>query len=163
MRDRLALIAVVAAALAIPLGCSVSAEHSEEGDAGGHMISLSDLPAPARSAIEGVTAGGKIEKIGREIEGGVIVYDVEAQVGGKHVEYDIDANGNILTSEEEVPYESLPASVRAAVEDYFGSSEGVMASREIEKGETFYEVAGTEGTERAEIKLTGSGRIVEED
>lgn len=155
---------VVMAALFMGLsGCSVFSEHGEHKEGHGQAVALSDLPAPARATIERLTAGGEIKKLGKEERDETVVYDVEARVGGKDVEYDVDSNGNIVTSEESVPYESLPAAVRAAAEKYFGSSEGIEASREIEEGKTFYEVAGKKGTAKKELKLTETGEIAEEE
>src|SRR5215831_9537527 len=63
-------------------------------------VSLADLSAPARATVEKETAGGHVDQITREKEKGKIVYDVEATVGGRHVEYLIgDADGAVLGTE----------------------------------------------------------------
>ena len=79
---------------------------------------------PARATIEKQTAGGKIKSIEKEEEDGKVIYDVEATVQGRDVEYDIAADGTVLTSEQSVPYASLPLAVRNAAEKYFGSAAG---------------------------------------
>jgi uncharacterized membrane protein YkoI len=108
-------------------------------------------------------AGGEIKKIDKEEEAGKVIYDVEGTSRGKDVEYDVASDGTVLTSEESVPYASLPQAVRAAVEKYFGSAEGIKASRELEKGETFYEVTGKKAGATKELKLTDKGKIIEEE
>lgn len=123
-------------------------------------VTLSQVPTPTRAAIERLTAGGKIEKLEMEHEGDTVLYDVEAQVAGKHVEYDIDSTGKILTSGEDVSYQSLPPIVRAAAEKYFGSSRGLQAFKEMERGQTFYEVMGKKDGAPRELKLTEGGQIV---
>jgi uncharacterized membrane protein YkoI len=137
--------------------CCGKAKGTEEA------VALSDVPGPARAAIEELTAGGEIKKIDREMKGGTAIYDVEARVGGVDVEYDVDAGGNVLSSERSVDYASLPAVVRAAAENYFGSLEGLEASREIESGRTFYEVAGQKDGAKRELKLTEDGKVVEDE
>jgi uncharacterized membrane protein YkoI len=125
-------------------------------------VALSDLPAPARTTIETLTAGGTIKALEKEEKGETAIYDVEATVQGKDVEYDVDSAGKVLTSQASVPYASLPAAVRAAAEKYFGSREGLSASKELEGGKTFYEVVGKKGTAKKELKLTETGQISED-
>lgn len=138
-------------------------EEKEEKESPAQSVSLSDIPAPARAAIEKLTAGGKIKKIEKEEQEGTAIYDVEAKVKDKDVEYDVDSNGNILTSEESVPFSSMPAVVQEAAKTYFGSAEGLKASKEVEKDKTFYEVEGKKGGSAVALKLDDSGKILEEE
>src|SRR5205823_12073127 len=106
-------------------------------------VSLPQLSPSARATLQKVTAGGTIDKIDREVERGRVVYDAEATVGGKHVEYLIaDSNGEVLGTEVSIDYNQLPAAVRAASEKYFRTSTGLKAMKGIEYGETHYEVEG---------------------
>src|SRR6267142_2849731 len=60
-------------------------------------VSIADLSAPARATVDKVTADGKVDQIEKEVEKGRVVYDVEATVGGRHVEFLIaDADGAVL-------------------------------------------------------------------
>jgi len=145
-------------------GCGVMPRREAETEATAERVALSDVPAPARATIEGLTAGGEIRKLEKEDVDGKVVYDIEATVAGKEVEYDVAADGTVLTAEESVPYASLPAVVRAGAEKYFGSATGLKASREVEDGRTFYEVEGkAKGDRMVALKLTDRGRIVEEE
>jgi uncharacterized membrane protein YkoI len=158
------LQAVLVAALIVGLwGCAAICGKGAREQAGAKAISLSDVPAPARATIERLTAGGEIKKLERAEEEGKVIYDVEGTVGGKTVEYDVASDGTVLTSEASVPYASLPQVVRAAAEKYFGSAEGLKASRELEKGQTFYEVEGKKGGATRALKLTDKGKIIEEE
>ena len=162
MRCRIVWVLAVAVLFMWFLGCSLFSG-GKAGEEDVRPVALRDLPAPARAAVEALVAGGEIRKIDREEKDGTVIFDVEATVQGKDVEYDVDSSGNILSSEESVPYASLPAAVRAATERYFGSGEGIQASKENEEGKTFYEVAGMKGAARMELKLTETGQIVEEE
>ena len=158
------LQSVLVAVLIVGLfGCNAISGRAEKKEAPGQAVTLSDLPAPARATIEKLTAGGKIKSIEREETGGMVIYDVEAKMKDKDVEYDVTANGKIVSSEESVPYTSLPVAVQAAVKKYFGSAEGLKASKEIEKGKTFYEVEGKKDGSTIELKLSEKGRILEEE
>jgi len=164
MRCRSIVILAVAVLLACASGCCTLCRHgSAKKEKGQQAVALSDVPAPARATIQRLTEGGHIKKIEKEQKGATAIYDVEAQVRGKDVEYDVDSSGTILTSEESVEYATLPAAVRVAAENYFGSGEGLKASRELEEGKTFYEVEGRKGGAKRTVKLTDSGQIVEEE
>jgi uncharacterized membrane protein YkoI len=126
-------------------------------------IELADLPAPARAAIEKWLAGGPIQKIEKEDEDGKVVYDVEATVKGKHAEADIAADGTVLATEEEVAFDSLPQTVRAAAEKYFGNAKDLTASKEIEKGKTSYEVEGKKDGKKVTLKFDDTGKMLEEE
>jgi len=161
MRHLIVPVLLIAALVLGLAGCAGMEERSEEGMA--ETVALADVPAPARATIEKNTAGGTITSIEKEEADGKTLYDVEATVGGKKVEYDVAEDGAILSSEESVPYATLPESVQAAVEKYFGSAEGLEASKELEEGKTFYEVTGKKDGKTRELKLSDTGEILEEE
>ena len=144
-------------------GCCAESKREAKKEAPAQQVSLSDVPGPARTVIEKSIAGGKVKKIEKEEVDGKVVYDVEAKVGEKDVEYDVASDGTVLTAEESVPYVSVPGAVRTAAEKYFGSAAGLKASKEVENGKTFYEVEGKKKGKAAALKLTDAGQIVEEE
>jgi hypothetical protein len=75
------VLAVGAAVLAAGCGTSGSGEGSSVS------VSLEDLPDAPRRTVQRLTAGGRIERIDRQLEEGRVVYDVEATIGGKHMEW----------------------------------------------------------------------------
>jgi uncharacterized membrane protein YkoI len=139
------------------------AQQVEKKEAPAQQVTLAQVPEPARAVIEKQTAGGKIKSIEKEEVDGKVVYDVEATVQGRDVEYDIAADGTVLTSAQSVPYTSLPLAVRNAAEKYFGSATGLKASAELEGGKTFYEVSGKKGNTPITLKLSDTGQILEEE
>jgi uncharacterized membrane protein YkoI len=154
---------VVTAVLVAGLsGCNALSGRAEK-EKPAQAVSLSDLPEPARITIGRLTAGGEIIKLEKEEVDGRIIYDVEAKMTDKDVEYDVAADGTVLTSEQTVPYTSLPAAVQVAVKKYFGSGEVLRTSKEIEGGKTFYEVEGKKDGSVVELKLSETGEIVEEE
>lgn len=156
------LQSVVAVVLVAGLsGCKCPFAQKKEAPA--QAVTLADVPAPAKAAIDKLMAGGEIAKIEREGQGDKAIYDVEGKSQGKNVEYDVAADGAVLSREESVPYASLPASVRTAAARYFGSSEGLSANKEIEKDKTFYEVEGKKGEATITLKLSDTGKILEKE
>jgi len=146
-------------------GCCSVVRHGEEAgeEAGERAVSLSELPAPARATIERLVGSGEIRELDQEEIGGKTIYGVEARVDGKDVEYDVAGDGAVLSSEESVPFASLPEPAQSAAVKYFGSAAGLSASRELEEGKTFYEVVGRKDGRAAAVKLTEAGEIVEEE
>jgi hypothetical protein len=161
MMVRWILSCVPAVVLVMSLaGCNTFSDGKEPP---ARTVTLADLPEPAKATVEKLMVGGKIKTIEQEEENGSPVFDVEGTVNGKDVEYDVAADGKVLSSEQRVPYESLPASVRMAATVYFGSAETFPASKEIEGDKTFYEVEGKKDGTRVTLKLSDTGKIVEEE
>jgi len=139
----------------VMVGC-VSCQSTKET-----RVSLLDLSPAARATLEKVTAGGTIEKIDREIERGRVVYDAEASVGGKHVEYLIaESDGEVLGTETEIPFSQLPESVRVAAEKYFGTSTGLKAMKGVEYGETHFEIEAARNGKTTEMTFDPLGKTV---
>ena len=150
---------LVLAGLAIP-ACVGS--RSDKG-ATSERVTLPQLSAPARGAVERLTMGGTIERIDRETEAGRVVYDVEANVAGKHVEYVVaDADGAVLGTETQIDWTELPAEVRAAAEKHFGTANDLTAMKGVENGKTTYEIAGTRGGLPHEATFDPFGKLEQE-
>ena len=122
-------------------------------------VTLNQVSAAARATIEKETVGGRLEKITREIERGKTVYDVEATIGGKHMEYLVaDANGELLGTEVPIEFSQLPEPVRKAAETYFGTTTGLTVMKGIEYGETHYEIEGMKSGKKVEVTFDPSGK-----
>jgi uncharacterized membrane protein YkoI len=122
-------------------------------------VTLTQLSEPARATVEKVTAGGKIEQMTKEVERGKTVYDVEAEVDGKHLEFLIaDTDGAVLGTEVPIAYGELPEAVRAAAEKYFGTASGLKAMKGVEFGETTYEIEGTKNGKTVEATFDPEGK-----
>src|SRR5262245_31462747 len=130
------------AAATIVAGCASMREHD---------VTLAQVSEPARATISKETAGGHVDKITKEVERGKAVYDVEATVGGKHMEYLVaDANGELLGTEVPIELSQTPEPVRASAEKYFGTSDGLTVMKGVEYGETHYEIEGPKNGKKVE-------------
>ena len=149
------LVAIAAAGLAA--GCATK----PEGSSNERQVTLAEVSVPARTTVNKVTAGGQVDKITREVERGKTVYDVEATVGGRHMEYLIaDADGELLGTEVPIEFGALPEPVRAAAEKFFGTTTGLVAMKGVEYGETQYEIEGPKNGKKVEATFDPSGRPV---
>jgi uncharacterized membrane protein YkoI len=152
------LFAVVVSAFAL-VGCACS-HRAGDASAGNELsIAADQMSAPARATLEKMTAGGRADKITKETEHGVLVYDVEATVNGQHVEYLIaDADGKLLGTELPIAFSQLPEPVRMAAEKHFGTNQGLSAMKGEEYGRVQYEVEGMKDGKRAEVTFDPSGK-----
>jgi uncharacterized membrane protein YkoI len=124
-----------------------------------HDVTLAQVSEPARATISKETAGGQVDKITKEVEHGKTVYDVEATVGGKHMEYLIaDADGTVLGTEVPIEFSQLPQPVRTAAEKYFGTSNGLTIMKGLEYGETHYELEGLKNGKKVEVTFDSEGK-----
>jgi uncharacterized membrane protein YkoI len=155
------LLAVSVTALAA--ACASTKAGKEKKEDASERVSLAQLPAPARAAVEKLTAGGKIDKIDKEVEKGQIVYDIEATVSGKHVEYTIATDGAVVGTETSIEYSELPDAVRTAAEMYFGSATGLNPAKAVEDGQTTYEIEGTKNGKKVAVTFDPAGKLVGEE
>ena len=144
----------MAGLLGLATGCaSVKSEAAKEKEVG-----LAAVSAQARATIEEETAGGHVDKITRETERGKVVYDVEATVDGKHMEYLVaEATGELLGTEVPAEFSLLPQPVQAAARKYFGAMSGLTAMKGVEYGETHYEIEGVKNGKKAEVTFDANG------
>lgn len=152
--NRFVTTGLVACVIAL-LICSCASK----GPGTGSSVSLTQLSAPARATVDRVTAGGVVEKIDKERERGQAVYDVEATVGGKHVEYLVaESTGAVLGTETEIEFSELPQPVRDAATGFFGTATGLKAMKGVEFGETQYEIEGKKNGRTVELTFDPSGK-----
>src|SRR5439155_15963388 len=154
---RLIIVPLPAGCIAgVAAGCasSKSARVAKE-----ERVTVAQLSAPARASVEKLTAGGTVDQIDKEIERGKVVYDVEATVGGQHVEFLIaDADGQVLGTEVPIDLRAVPEAVRGAAEKYFDASADLKAMKGLEYGQTRYEIEGTKNGKTVEVTFNPDGR-----
>lgn len=132
------------------------------GEGSSVSVALEDLPDAPRATVKKLTAGGRIERIDKEVEDGRVVYDVEATVGGKHTEFLVaDSDGAVLETETSVDFGQLPATVRAAAAQYFDTTAGLTALKKDAFNQVSYEISGTRNGKSAEATFDPTGRILE--
>jgi len=153
-----AILALAVGVAALAAGCGTSGN----GEGSSVSVSLEDLPDAPRRTVQRLTAGGRIERIDKEVEDGRIVYDVEATIGGKHTEFLVaDSDGAVLETETSVDFNQLPAAVRAAAAQYFDNTVGSTALKKNAFGQISYEITGTRNGRSAEATFDPAGNLLE--
>ena len=79
-------------------------------------ITAKDLPPAVSKAVQDETKGATIKGYSKEIENGKTMYEVETTVNGHTRDLLFDAAGKLVTAEEQVELNSVPAPVKAAFE-----------------------------------------------
>jgi len=154
---------VAASATALAVGCATNKEGKESKKENASRITIAQMPEPARVTVEKLIAGGKIEKIDKEMEKGKEVYDVEATVNGNHMEYTITTDGVVAGTETGIKFSEMPEAVQMAAENYFGGKTGLEAARVEEDGRIAYEVEGGKHGKKAAVTFDANGKRLEEE
>jgi uncharacterized membrane protein YkoI len=144
----------------VAVGSSVAL--ADEGDDGEEReISLSDVPAAARAAIEQFAAGGEIEEVKQEEEDGQVVYEAEIEKDDLDSEITVSAAGEIIEKAVEISLDDVPEGVRTTIKAFakVGKIDEIM--REEEGDDVTYEAEIEIGKMELEIEVAASGIVLE--
>jgi hypothetical protein len=106
-------------------------------------LALKDLPAAVQKTVREQTQGAETKSISKEIEHGVVQYEVESMLNGKHHDLEVDTKGNLLVVEDETTLDAIPAPARAAILKKVADGSLRMVETFKRGGETMYEAAYT--------------------
>ena len=148
---------------ALTAACASNRATTERKEDAVTRISLAEMTAPARAAVEKLTVGGKVEKIDKEVEKGKEIYDVEATVNGKHMEYAIATDGAVVGTETGISFGELPEAVQTAAAKYFGGTTGLDPARVEENGQTVYEIEGKKNGKKVAATFDTTGKLAGEE
>lgn len=123
-------------------------------------VTLDQVPAAVRKTLERECPGATIRDIAKEIEGGKTLYDFEVTREGRAFEFDIAADGEVLSREEQVELSQLPAAVRKTIER--ASKGGTIGTimKANEAGKTSYEAEITIEGKMTEIAIAADGKLI---
>lgn len=149
---RILLAAVVASGL---LGAQpVSAQAPEK------KLTLQDLPPAVQAAVKAQSQGGTVRGLSKEMQDGATVYEAELTVEGRTKDVIIDAEGKVLTVEDQTTLDAIPAPARAAIQKAVGTGKLVLVEKVTKGQTTFYEGHVTHGTKTSEVVVDGEGKPV---
>ncbi len=120
-------------------------------------IAMKDLPAAVQKAVAAQSSGAVIRGLTKEVDHGKIEYEAELTVNGHGKDISFDSQGNVVTVEEEVKLESLPAAARATIKK--AAQGGTLRKVEsiTEGGKSFYEASIRTSGKSHEIQVDASG------
>src|SRR3981081_3561060 len=83
-------------------------------------VKMQNLPAAVQDAVKQHSQGAKLRALATEVDSGKTVYEAEFTVDGHSKDITFDANGQVVSVEEETTLASIPAPARAAIQKAAG-------------------------------------------
>jgi hypothetical protein len=143
---------ILAGFLLIVLG-AVSLVSAQE-----RKLERKDLPSAVQASVDHESAGATIKGFSTERENGIRTYEAEMMVDGHSKDISFDAAGNVLEIEEQVTFDSLPASVRSSLTNLAGTGKVTKVESLTKKGRLVaYEAVVTTGTKHREVQVGPNG------
>jgi uncharacterized membrane protein YkoI len=121
-------------------------------------IDASALPAAVQNTVKEQAKGAIVKGYSTERDNGKTVYEAEMMVDGHSKDIQIAEDGTLNEIEEEVPFDTLPAKVKAALTEKAGSAKITKVESLTKRSKLVaYEAATLKGTKRGEIQVGPDG------
>lgn len=141
--------------LALVLTCAMTAQASAQE----RRLKRSDLPPAVQKTADEQSTGATVQSYSSETEGGQLEYEVAMTVHGHSRDVSIAADGTILVIEEQVALDSLPAPVRAALQQRASAGKIIKVESLTKRGAIVaYEAQVRTGTRGSEIQVGPDGK-----
>ena len=122
---------------------------------------LQSLPPQVREAVLAQSRGATLRGVAKETQNGVTLYEVETIAHGRTRDIMLDAQGKVVSVEEQTTLGEIPDKARAAILKAVGTRKLVLLEK-VTKGEiTFYEGHIHDGHVVSEVKVDANGKPVE--
>ena len=154
-----------ALALALPLGCAgQSKDDKDKGEKDTEQtVQMADLPAAVKKSVLEASKGAKLRGLSREVKEGQTFYEAELFADGRVRDVTFDAAGKLITIEQEVALDSLPAAAKAAILKGAGDGKITLVESITRDGKIeAYEAHVQKGAEEIEIKVAPDGKPIVE-
>ena len=123
-------------------------------------IQMQNLPPAVQKAVQEHSQAATIRGLAKEVENGKTLYEAELLIEGRTRDITFDSEGTVVSLEQEVPIESLPAPARDAIRKAAGTRKVLMLESVTAGGATFYEARVKKGPWAPEIRVDAGGRPV---
>jgi uncharacterized membrane protein YkoI len=130
--------------------------------AGETKVKLESLPPAVQAAVKQQSVGATIKGFAKETEKGKTTYEAEMTVNGHAKDVSFDATGKVISVEEEVSIDSIPAAARDAINKAIGTGKLTMVETVTANGKTNYEAAIKRGTKTTELLVDATGKKVKD-
>jgi hypothetical protein len=139
--------------IAVSIGWTGSAWPQEK------KLTRSQLPVAVQTAVDAQSQGAMVKGFSQEKEKGKIFYEAEMTINGHSKDVLIDAKGNVVEIEEEVGFESLPVTVRDALQAKAGAGKLGKVESLTKRGKLVaYESTVTTNGKKSEIQVGPDGK-----
>ena len=121
-------------------------------------LKIEDLPPAVQKTVKEQTQNAKLVGLSKEKEGGKTVYELETLLNGKSRDFMIDGAGAILTVEDEVALESIPAAAQQAIQKKVAGGTITKVETLTKGSEVSYEASYTSKSgKKAEYGVNADG------
>jgi hypothetical protein len=149
------LMIAVLFALGMMLPAVAAAQDSEK------KVKMKDLPPAVQATVRQQSEGATLRGLSKEVEGGKTFYEAELKVSGHTKDVLIDADGKVVSVEEEVPLSAVPAAVIAGIEKQAGKRKIQFVESVTKDGAiAYYEAHVKSGIMSKEIKVGTDGKLI---
>ena len=124
------------------------------------LLAIAALCGSAMAAVKSLD----LKNISKETEDGVVQYEVETMLNGKHRDFNVDAKGKLLVVELETAIDSIPAAAKAGIMKKVADGKLGMVETFTKPGsETCYEAAyTTKAGKKHEVLVKADGAETKE-
>jgi uncharacterized membrane protein YkoI len=124
-------------------------------------IDRSALPPAVEKTVQTQSQGATIKGFSTEVEHGKRAYEVEMIVDGHSKDIEIAENGALNEVEEETPFDSLPATVQAALKTKAAGAK-ITKVESLTKHDKLvaYEAATLKAAKKGEIQVGPDGEVL---
>ena len=120
-------------------------------------VKLKDLPEAVQKTVAAQTKGAALKGIAKEKEKGQTVYEVETTVGGRTRDLMLDSAGGVISIEEELTLDTIPALAKAGLEKLAAGGK-ISKVESVTKGHTVtYEAVVSKGSKKSEVMVNADG------
>jgi hypothetical protein len=120
-------------------------------------VQKADLPPAVQKEAERLSQGAAIVGYTEEIEKGKRLYEVETKADGRTRDFLLDAAGNIVSIEQEVPFATLPGPVKKGLLAAAGKGR-ITKVESLSEGRKITYEAQVQGGPREEVTVDAQGR-----
>jgi Putative beta-lactamase-inhibitor-like, PepSY-like len=128
-------------------------------------IPLDKIPAKVKDAVKAKFPEAVLMKASKEVEDGVVLYEVGINNKGQIIEVTVNEGGQIVEVEAQIDPRSLPRAVTDALMKKYGSFRFHKAEDIVKGDKKYFEVliehAG--GAKYTEVQIDKDGKILEEE
>lgn len=128
-------------------------------------IPLANLPAKVKDAVKAKFPGGELVKASKEIDDGVVFFEVGIKNKGQTIEVTVNEGGQIVEIEYQIDAKDLPKAVTEALNTKYGALKFEKAEDIVKGDKKYYEVliAHANGARKTEVQIDKDGKILMEE
>jgi hypothetical protein len=127
--------------------------------AGETSVKMKDLPPAVQKAVADQTKGAQIKGLSKEVEQGKTMYEVETTVNGKSRDLLFDSAGGLVSVEEPIAIDAIPAAAKAALEKLAAGGK-IKSVESVTKGTAVsYEAVIAKGVKKSEVVVGADGSV----